>query len=81
MEHTNATTGATLTEYLRAVDNTDDSIDGAAKITHTQNGMDVWLTDDGKGLDEGPDEYRVECSCGEKVGNWGDATRHVEEDH
>ena len=31
MEHTNATTDATLTESLSAVDNTDDSIDGAAK--------------------------------------------------
>jgi len=81
MEQNNATMDETLTEYLRAVDNTDDSIDGAARLTHIQNGAGVWQTDDGEGLDEEPDEYRVECSCGEKVGNWGDATRHVEEDH
>ena len=52
MEHTNATTDATLTEYLSAVDNTDDSIDGAAKIAHTQNGMGGWQVDDGEELDE-----------------------------
>ena len=77
MEHTNATMHATLTEYLSAVDNIDDSIDGAAKITHIR----VWQTDDGDGLDEDPDEYRVECSCGEVVGSWGKATRHTEEEH
>ena len=75
------TYATTLTEYLSAVDNTDDSIEGAAKITHIQNGTGVWQTDDGEGLDEDPDEYRVECSCGEKFGSWGKATRHVEEDH
>jgi len=81
MEQNNATTDATLTEHLRAVDNTDDSIDGAARLTHTQNGTGVWQTDDGEGLDEDPDEYRVECSCGEVVGSWGKATRHTEEEH
>ena len=81
MEQNNATTDATLTEHLRAVDNTDDSIDGAAKITHTQNGTGVWQTDDGDELDEDPDEYRVECSCGEEFGSWGKATHHVDEEH
>ena len=81
MEHTNATMHATLTEYLSAVDNIDDSIDGAAKITHIQNGMGVWQTDDGDGLDDDPDENRVECSCGEEFGSWGKATHHVDEEH
>jgi hypothetical protein len=81
MEQNNATMDATLTEHLRAVDNTDDSIDGAAKITHIQIGTGVWITDDGEGLDEDPDGYFVECSCGEVVGSWGKATHHVEEEH
>ena len=81
MEQNNATMGATLTEYLSAVDNTDDSIDGAAKITHIRNGMGVWQTDDGDELGEDPDEYRVECSCGAEYGTWGKATHHVEEEH
>ena len=81
MEQNNATTDATLAEYLSAVDNTDDSIEGAAKITHIQNGKGVWQTDDGEGLDEDPDEYRVECSCGEEFATWGTAIRHVEEEH
>ena len=81
MEHTNATTDATLTESLSAADNTDDSIDGAAKITHIQNGTGVWQTDDGEGLGEDPDEYRVECSCGQEFSSWGTATRHVDEEH
>ena len=81
MEQNNATMDATLTEYLSAVDNTDDSIDGAAKITHIQNGTGVWQTDDGEGLDEDPDEYCAECSCGREFGSWGKATRHVEEEH
>ena len=76
----NATTDVTLTEYLSAVDNTDDSIDGAAKITHTQNGTGVWQVDGGEELEEDPDEYRVECSCGESFGSWGKATRHAEEE-
>ena len=81
MEHTNATTDATLTKSLSAADNTDDSIDGAAKITHIQNGTGVWQTDDGEGLDEDPDAYGVECSCGEEFESWGKATRHVEAEH
>jgi hypothetical protein len=81
MEQNNATTDATLTEYLRAVENTDDSIDGAAKITHIRNGRGVWQADDGEGLDEDPDEHRVECSCGQEFRSWGVATRHVEEEH
>jgi hypothetical protein len=81
MEHNNATTDVTLIEYLSAVDNTDESIEGAAKITHVQNGTGLWQTDDGDELDEDPDEYRVECSCGEEFGNWGKATRHAEEEH
>ena len=77
----NATMDATLTEYLSAVDNTDDSIDGAAKITHTQIDKGVWQTDDGRVLDEDPDEYRVECGCGAEFSSWGKATQHVEEEH
>ena len=52
MEQNNATTDAALTEYLSAVDNTDDSIDGAAKLTHIPNGMGGWQVDDGEELDE-----------------------------
>ena len=33
------------------------------------------------GLGEDPDEYRVECSCGQEFSSWGKATRHVEEEH
>lgn len=75
------TTDATLTEYLSAVDNTDDSIDGPAKLTSIQLPTGVWIRDEGEALDEAPDEYRVECSCGEEFGNWGKATRHVDEEH
>ena len=46
MEQIKATTDATLTEYLSAVDNIDDSIDGAAKITHVRNGAGVWQFSD-----------------------------------
>ena len=75
------TYATTLTEYLSAVDNTDDSIEGAAKITHIQNGTGVWQTDDGEGLEEDPDDYRVECSCGESFDFCGLAIYHVEEEH
>ena len=71
---------ATLTEYLSAADNTDDSIDSAAKITHVRNGAGVWQIDDGERLEDDPDEYRVECSCGESFGSWGNAIRHAEEE-
>ena len=71
---------ATLTEYLTATDNTDNSIDGAAKITHTQNDTGVWQTDDGEELEDDLDEYRAECSCGEEFGSWVKATRHVGEE-
>ena len=64
MEQNNATMDVTLTEYLSAARNTDDSIEGAAKITHRQI-KGVWQTDDGERLEEDPDDYRVECSCGE----------------
>jgi len=80
MEQNNAT-DATLTEYLSANDNQDPEIDGPAKIINVQNPMGVWKTDDGERLDEDPDEYRVECSCGEEFSVWGKASRHVEEDH
>ena len=80
MEQNSATMDATLTEVLSAANNPDDSIDGAAKITYTRNGADIWQTDDGEELDEVPDEYRVECSCGESFGSWGKATRHAEEE-
>jgi hypothetical protein len=52
MEQTNATTNASLTEYLSTAD-------------------------DGDELDEDPDEYFVECICGEEFGSWDTAIRHV----
>ena len=79
MEQNNATM-ATLTEHLSAVENTYDSIDGAAKITHIQI-KGVWQIVAGEGLEEDPDEYCVVCSCGEEFGSWGKATDHVEEEH
>jgi hypothetical protein len=82
MAQNNAATDATLTEYLAAVDNTDDSIDGPAKLTHIHNSTTgLWQVDDGEALNEDPDQYRVECSCGEEFGNWGKATRHAEKQH
>ena len=80
MAQNNTATDATLTEYLPARENGDDSIDGHARISYFQTATGVWETDDGEELDEEP-EYHVECSCGEEFGNWGAATRHAEEDH
>jgi len=71
---------ATLTEYLPARENGDDSIDGHAKITYIKPSVGSWQTDSGEELEEEP-EYRVECSCGEEFGNWGAATEHAEEEH
>ena len=79
MEQNNATM-ATLTEHLSAVENTYDSIDGAAKITHRQI-KGVWQTDDGERLEDDPDEYCVVCSCGEEFRICGNAIYHVEEEH
>ena len=76
----NATMDVTLTEHLSAVDNTDDSIDGAAKITHRQI-KGVWQTDDVERLEDDPDEYCVVCSCGEEFRTCGNAIYHVEEEH
>ena len=76
----NDSTEKTVTEYLTATDNTNNSIDGAAKITHTQNDMGVWQTDDGERLEDDLDEYRAECSCGEEFGSWVKATRRVSEE-
>ncbi len=72
-------TEATLTEYLPAADNTDPSIGGAAKITYI-NVDHSWQTDEGEEIEE-PDDYRVECSCGEEFGSWGAATNHAENEH
>jgi len=72
-------TDATLTEYLRAVE-TDDSVKGPAVVKYIPVGH-TWQVDGAKMLDDEPDEYRAECSCGETFGNWGAATRHVEEEH
>jgi len=80
MGHNNATTDAALTEYLSAAANFDDSIDGAARLTHIQTDKGVWQIDDGDGLGEDPAEYRVECSCGAEFGTWSGATRHVAEE-
>lgn len=81
MAQNNDATDATLTEYLSAVDNTDDSIDGPAKITYIVDGRGLWTADDGEALDEDPDEYKAVCSCGEEFGSWGAATAHVDEEH
>ena len=81
MEQNNATMDVTITEYISAADNTDDSIEGAAKITHSQNGKGIWQIDEVEGLEKDPDDYRVECSCDESFGNYGKATRHAEEEH
>ena len=76
------TTDATLTEYLPAADNQDDSTNGAAKITYIYNSTSgLWQADSGEALNQDPDEYRVGCSCGEEFGRWGKATRHVKEQH
>jgi hypothetical protein len=75
MEQTNATTDVTLTEHLSAA--ATDSIDGPAKRTLTQIDKGVWQPDDLEALDEDPDGYRVECSCGEEFGSWIEAARHV----
>lgn len=80
MKKNTDSTDATLTEYLTATDNTDPSIDGAARLGHIKVGHS-WQVDEGETLDEDPDEYRVECSCGETFGNWGAATAHAEEEH
>jgi len=70
-----------LTEYLSAIDNTDDSINGPAKLISVQMPTGIWSRDEGEPLDEEPDEYYVECSCGETFGNWGAATAHADESH
>ena len=81
MEQNNATMDATITEYLCPIDNTYESIDGAAKITHIQNGTGLWHVDDSEELDEDPDAYRAECGCGAEFGTWGRASDHVEAEH
>lgn len=80
MAQNDAATDATLTEYLAARDNTDPSIDGPARIEYVQAG-NSWQADDGEALDEDPDQYRAECSCGEEFGSWQAATTHVAEEH
>ena len=79
MAQNNAATDATLTEYLPAASNTDDSIDGPARIRYIKVGAS-WQTDEGEGLEADP-EYHVECSCGEEFGSWGAATDHAAEEH
>ena len=79
MAQNNDATDATLTEYLPAAQNGDDSIDGPARISYIKVGFS-WQTDDGEKLEADP-EYRVECSCGEEFGNWGAATKHADEEH
>lgn len=76
------TSTATLTEYLPAADNQDPSIEGAAALTHVQNGAGVWSVDGGEPLDADPNEYRVECEdCGEAFGSWGQAIQHADAEH
>lgn len=72
-------TDATLTEHLTAAE-TDDSIEGPAVVKYMK--LDhYWRAYDAQPLDDDPDEYRAECSCGEAFTNWGAAARHVEEQH
>lgn len=79
MDTDNDTTDATLTEYLRAVE-TDDSIEGPAAVEYSNVGHS-WQVDGAEMLDDDPDEYRAECSCGETFTSWGAAAQHVEEEH
>ena len=79
MEAQNASTDATLTEYLPAGQNADPSITGAAKIENIKVG-NSWQTDEGESLHE-VTRYGVECSCGETFDTWGEATKHVDESH
>jgi len=80
MGENTTSTDATLTEHLPATDNYDDSIEGAAKITHVVDGRGLWTPDDGESVDE-VRNYGVECSCGETFDTWGKATAHVDEQH
>lgn len=74
-------TVATLTEYKRDFDPGEPEMDGPRAVSHIKVGTS-WQTDDGKMLDENPDEYRVECEeCGGEFGNWGAAENHAETEH
>lgn len=77
---TQSTTDATLTEYKRSIDPGEPEMDGPRAVSHIKVGT-TWQTDDGEMLGDGPDEYRVECSCGEGFGSWGAAANHAEEEH
>lgn len=70
------TTEVTLTEHLPARDNTDDSINGHAKITYFQTARGTWEVDSGEELQEEP-EYRVEASTGETFASWQEATNSI----
>jgi hypothetical protein len=74
------TTDATLTEYKRDVDPGEPEMGGPRAVSHIKVGT-TWQVDDGEMLAENPNEYSVECSCGETFGSWGAATRHAEEAH
>jgi len=79
MKQSNDTTDATLTEYLGVVE-IDDSIEGPAAVEYINVGH-TWQVDGAEMLEDDPDEYRAECSCGKTFTNWGAATRHAEEEH
>ena len=56
MEHTNATTDATLTEHLSAVDNIDDPRSEAMRISMAEHFEDSWVGN--RVRDWGRGEYR-----------------------
>lgn len=82
-------TDATLTEYHRATTNPEGNED--AEITFAKDGRGLWVPDRYETLEEPPTpptevgetahNYYAECSCGETFGNWGQATKHAEEEH
>jgi hypothetical protein len=75
------TTDATLTEYLAAADPGHPYTEGPCKVEWEVSGLGRNSQIDVEELPKDPDEYRVECSCGETFGNWGAATRHAEGEH
>jgi hypothetical protein len=77
---TQSTTAATLTEYKRDFDPGEPEMDGPRAVSHVKVGT-TWQTDEGEMLDENPEDYHVECSCGEEFSSWGQATNHAENEH
>ncbi len=68
----------TITEYVPAAENTDESIQGDARLVQTKV-ANSWVCFEGEQL-ENVEEYRAQCSCGEEFGSWGAAKAHAEGD-